>query len=248
MHKTWRLAFIFLVFMGSNAEATLVIPSGLTGHDRGTALAILGYGSAVKLVDNPYPLGGYSGLEVGLSTEIIDTSQIAKLGNGAPTQSQTSYDVLSVGKGFYDNIDVFFQFGFLGQAEQITNFGGQLRWGFFEAKSLPIFASLVVHGNSANFNNQIDTNSFGVDLVGGVTEGDATVYVGVGTLRSMGVFTGGSAATGGITDTSITERNGIEDNRFLGGLNVKIAKEAFVAGEIDSYTQPAYSAKLGLRF
>ena len=73
-------AFLFLIFMGAApAWAGLSFPSSLTSHDRGQVLAILGYGSAVKILDNPYPLGGYSGLEIGLSTEFINTSQIAKL-------------------------------------------------------------------------------------------------------------------------------------------------------------------------
>lgn len=217
----------------------------MSSHDRGTALSILGYGSAVKILDNPYPMGGYSGVEVGLSTEFINTQQIAKLGNGTSAQAQTSYNVLSFGKGLYRNVDVFAQFSYLGQTEAISNFGGQIRWGFYEAQNLPIFASLNVHGDSTNFNNLIVTNDFGFDILGGITEGDATVYLGFGMLRAMGTFSGG---TNGVTDTNQTEQTGILDNRILGGLSVKMGQQAFVAAEIDSYSLPVYSAKLGLRF
>ena len=239
----WIAVFIFIATL--EARAGLSFPSSLTARDRGQVLAILGYGSAVKIDGNPYPLGGHSGLEIGLSTDFINTSQIAKLGNGSTQQAQTSYNVLSFGKGLYNNLDVFLQAAYLGQSESVTNFGGQIRWGFYESRDYPIFATLIVHGDSTNFSNLVITSTFGVDTVLGLTEGNATFYLGAGIVRAMGTFAGG---TGGVTSNGQTEQNGIQDNRVLLGLNFRIAGQFFVAGEVESYAQPSYAAKVGMRF
>lgn len=226
------------------AFALLPIPSAMSEHDRGVALTILGYGSAMKVLDDPYPLGGYSGLEVGLASSMMTTDQISSLGTKTSQQAQTSFNTLSVGKGIYDNIDTFVQFSYLGQQENVMNFGAQVRWGFFQAEYLPVYMSAIFHGDSTNYENLITTTTMGVDGILGVHEGDVTLYVGIGIIRAMGTFAGG---TGGITDSGVTVQNGVEDSRFLAGLNVKFG-HMFTAVEIVSYNTPVYGAKLGMRF
>jgi len=237
------VALTFLLGFDS-AQATLNFPTGLTASNRGQILSILGYGTAVKVLDDPYPLGGYSGVEVGLTQESIQTDQIAGLGNKSTLQSQINYNLLTIGKGIYNNLDTFVQFAFLGQQENFSHFGGQARWSFYQAEYLPIYTSLLVHGSSTNFGNLVTTSTLGLDIILGVHEGDLTLYFGGGLLRGSGIFTGG---TGGVTDSGNTEQNGVIDNRFLAGLNIKIQK-AFVAFELDRAYLPTYALKLGVRF
>lgn len=222
----------------------LQIPTALTQKDRDAALEILGYGTAVKILDDPYPLGGYSGFEIGLSSEILSTAEISRLGAKSTTQSETSYQTINVGKGVYNNIDTFLQFSFLGQQENMAHFGGQVRWGFYQAEYLPVYLSLNVHGASTNFQNLISTTAYGLDLIAGFKEGDVTLFFGGGPIKAQGVFSGGS---GGVTDTGETLKNSLQDSRFLAGLNIKFDK-IFVSLELDRYSYPVYSAKLGFRF
>jgi len=243
-NRFFKLLFILALLGSSPAIALLVIPTKLSAQDEGKILNILGYGTACKILGDPYPLGGYSGVEIGLEENILQTDQISSLGSGAAQQGQTTYNTLTLGKGIYNNIDTIVQFAFLGQTENVSNFGGQVRWGFYQAEYLPIYLSTVAHWDSTNFANLVTTTTMGGDLIMGVHEGDVTLYLGAGIIRSMGSFAGG---TGAITASGNTEQNGIEDNRFIVGLNFKIQK-AYLAGEMDQTRLPTYAAKLGFRF
>ncbi len=228
----------------SKAQAVLPIPGQLASGDRSKIMQVLGYGSSTKILGDPYPLGGYDGLEVGISTEVLQTDQIAALGTHAQPQAQTSYNTITVGKGIYNNIDSFVTFSLMGQSENVTNLGGQIRWGFFQASYLPIYLSAILHANSFNCENLIVTNTLGMDLIAGFKEGDVTLYFGGGPIRAQGVFSGG---LGGITDSGQATGAGIMDSRFLAGLNLKFGKY-FIAGEMDNYASAAYAVKLGYRF
>jgi hypothetical protein len=238
----WSLLFLML---SSSAFAKLILPTGLTTNDRQAALEILGYGSAPKILGNPYTLGGYSGAEVGVTTEIIPTSDISRLGTKASQQQgETSYSVFTLGKGIYSNLDTYLQFGLLGGAESISNVGVQLRWSFFQAEYLPAFMTAVLSAGAVNFQNLISTSTQASDLILGVSVDDVTLYLGAGLVKAQGFFTGGA---GGITDTGDSLKESVSGGHYLAGLNLKFST-AFIAMEIDRYTQSTYSAKLGFRF
>jgi hypothetical protein len=226
------------------ASAKLTIPTALTAVDRQNVLEILGYGSAPKLLGNPYTLGGYSGVEIGVTTEIIPTSDISRLGNKSVQQGETGYNLITLGKGIYKNIDTLLQFGLLGNGESISNFGAQARWSFLQAEYLPAFLTAVISANSVNFQNLVSTSTQSADLVLGVSVDDVTLFLGGGVVKTQGTFTGG---VGGVTDTGDTTKENLFGGHYVAGLNLQFSK-IFLAMEIDRYTQSTYSAKLGTRF
>lgn len=234
------LSFIFV----SSVWATLEIPGGLNSSDRKKALEVLGLSSSVKLLGNPYPLGGYSGVEIGYTVEVIPTGDLASLGGKAATQGEVAYSVLTLGKGIYNNVDLFVQVTPFTQAEAISNFGGQMRWGFYQSEYLPAHLSVLAYGSGTNFQNKISTASQGADLVAGFTVQDMTLYTGVGLVRVSGSFTGGAS---GVTDTGESAQETISQSHYVAGVNIKLS-QMFLAMQIDRYTQATYSAKLGLRF
>ncbi len=237
--------FIFLlVFVSLSAQAGLEIPKRLTSADRKRATEILGLSSSGKILGNPYPLGGFSGIEVGVSNEIIPTGEISRLGNKTASKSETSFQVITLGKGLYNNIDIFLQMTPQSQDESIWGFGGQLRWGFFQAQYMPIQLSLITYANSNSFNNQVRTLSEGSDLVASFGVEDVTLYTGIGLVSATGVFIGGSQ---GVTDSGSLCQEQVSDSHYVAGVNLKLSK-AFLAMQIDRYTQAVYSAKLGFRF
>ena len=71
-------SFIFL-FFSSESEASLVLPRNLNDAQRIETLEILGPSSAPKILGNPYPLGGYSGVELGYSVQILPTEKLSEL-------------------------------------------------------------------------------------------------------------------------------------------------------------------------
>ncbi len=243
-----------LLMIALPAAANLQIPKNLSASDRRKSLEILGLSSSAKILGNPYPLGGFSGVEIGYSTEIISTGDISTLGAKSESQKETSYSVLTLGKGLYHNVDLFVQFSPFQQSEDVSNFGGQVRWGFYQADYLPAHLSVVVFGSSTNFKNQISTMSSGADLIVGFSVQDMTLYTGIGVARATGTFMGGAnGVTAPETDpssglqVSYTKTEEVSASHYVAGINVKFSK-LFFAMQLDRYTQAAYSAKLGMRF
>lgn len=244
---TWFVSVLVLMvstLLGVPAQASLPIPKNLTRAEQRTAAEILGYTTMPKILGNPYALGGYDGVEIGYSFEVLRTDELSRLGSKTRTQTETSYSVLTFGKGLYHNIDIFFQVSPFTQEESISNFGGQLRWGFFQAEYLPISLSLNMSANTTNFQNLIFSNNQGADLLAAISVQDLTLYTGIGQARAISHFVGG---IDGITESGDTGIVDISQMHYLAGINIKLS-QVFLALQLDRHTQETYSAKLGLRF
>jgi len=242
-----RLLILFcILILSGKARAKLEFPKQLTHQDRTRVLEILGYGSALRVLQNPYPLGGYSGIEVGVSNEMIPTSDISHLGAKNTEQGETSYMQLHFAKGLYDNIDLMATFAPMGQNEQISSFGGGARWGFYEAEYFPVALSVQTTLNSSGFQDKVNVSTQTIDLIASINVSDMTLYAGGGRIRASGQFIGGAS---GITDQSNndTENEVLSSTRFLAGLSVKFSN-TFFAIELDHTVDASYAAELGLRF
>ncbi|PWU15790.1 MAG: hypothetical protein C5B49_11340 [Bdellovibrio sp.] len=243
--RSTLLSFVIPFIFSPNGWCLLPIPRGLSSADCLRALGILGHGTLVKPLGDPYPLGGYTGLEVGLSWEHLLTADIAKLGQQqVPEQDDTSYFVITMGKGLFYNVDFFLQFSPLGQSEQYSSFGGALRWGFYETTNWPVHFSLQIAGNSSNFQNLITTTNQEIDLFMGYSFVDISVYAGIGMVRSSGLFMGGS---GGITDSNDTLSQAATVGHGLFGFSYRY-RDLFAALEIDNVGSNVVSSKIGMRF
>lgn len=238
--------FILLLILHTSwqAFAGMVLPVNMSSADREVALGVLGFGSAAKLLSSPYALGGYDGVEVGVSSEYIHLADVASLGSKSNSRSDVSYMNVTLGKGLFYNVDVFLQFVPMPQGESISGYGGQMRWGFYEAKFMPAALSFVAHGSAMNFNNLVGTHTTGVDLVGSVNMRDVSLFFGVGQGRSVGTFVGGA---GGLTDSGLSETTDVISQHTLFGISVKMSN-VFLALEVDRYVQSTYAGKMGLRF
>ncbi len=236
--------FSVLSIFSSNCFAVINIPKNLTRADREESLRVLGFGTSTKILSDPYPLGGYSGLEFGISISDVPVEQLKSLGNKLGSgQSDISYTGLSIGKGLYNNIDIFLNATPYLQSSQISQFGGQLRWSFYQAESLPLSLSALVHANSSNIGNQISERTIGADLIGGLNVNSVALFAGLGQITSSGEFIGGGR---GLTDSGFEESESVTGFHYLLGINVKLT-DFFISAEVDQYSQPIYSAKLGLR-
>ena len=236
--------FFLLIFFATYASAKLAIPKNLVRSDRQILLETLGPSTTMKVLGDPYPLGGYMGLEFGVSNEIIASEGVSRLGARASQHSETSYTMFSFGKGLYNNFDFFIQFAPLGQSEEVSNYGGQMRWGFYQAEYLPTYLSLVISANSVNYQDLLTINSQAVDLINGFAVDDLSFYIGLGSIQSQGTFIGGA---GGITSEGDTQQENLSTGHYLVGLNLKFQK-AFLALQLDRTVQPTYSLKVGARF
>ncbi|MDZ4678128.1 MAG: hypothetical protein SGI74_11550 [Oligoflexia bacterium] len=242
MQKSYIFALIFsFIALIPSAHATLSIPSGLSDGEQELVLQILGFGTSFRPVDNPYPLGGYSGVELGLSFSNIPTGDIGHFGDKAAVDRNVLYPQLTLGKGIFDSVDLFFNFSPYNENTGIGVYSGALRWGFFQATFVPACFSLLVHGTNTNFNNVLITQTMGVDLISGVNVDPFSFYVGAGSLYGMGQFD--SSIT-----TSRTKRNQVGRTfHTILGMNIALG-EMFLAMEVDSYNTTVATAKFGARF
>lgn len=236
--------FIYFLFSAFSSWSATSLPKNLNEADRNRALQILGFGSAPKILDKPYPLGGYTGVEIGLSSEFIPVAELASLGSKTTDKGELNYYTLSFGKGLYYNVDTFMYFTPFLQNEKVQTYGGQLRWGFYEAPFFPLSLTGNLFVGGANFSNLINVTTVGLDLIATVSMDNVAIYVGTGTVRASGKFIGG---VDGITSSQETESQDVMENHSVFGLNIDISK-MFLAFEIDRYTDSTYSGKLGYRF
>lgn len=243
--KFLRLICVLCVFLSAAfVQAETALPRNLNRDDRQRALQILGFGSAAKVLDNPYPLGGYSGIELGLASEFIPVEDLASLGSKTTDKGEFNYQTLTMGKGLYYNVDMHIYFTPFGQNEKMQSYGAQIRWGFYEASFFPLSFTAMLYGGGANFTNLINITTLGLDVLATVAMDNVAVYAGVGQTRAIGKFIGG---VGGITDTQETYEEDILEGHSLFGVSVDISK-VFIALQIDRFTDSVYSGKIGYRF
>lgn len=243
-----RILLIILIFISTASQAAIVIPSGLTKSDREEALRIVGFGTSNKLLTDPYPLGGYLGLEFGISIENLPAEDLGRLGSGLSTpQADTAFPRISIGKGLYNDIDLFIHFIPYNQRNELSLYGGSMRWNILRSSRIPTSLSLFAHTNTSNISNILTTRSIGLDLVAGLNVGHVSVYMAAGKIQASGYFLGGSS---GVTSSGLAESEVIAGTHYAAGIVVhswEVDYPLFFALEIDRYNVTIFSGRLGLR-
>lgn len=222
----------------------LQIPQNLTPSDQKIAAEILGYGSISKTLSNPYPLGGYSGFDFGVSQELILTEDISSLGDEGEKSSELTYTQIYVGKGVYNNLDVYFHFTPFQQSENISNFGAIVKWGFHQLETVPVAFTLHAYSNMSQFYNLVKSQSVGFDIISSVQGKNLSLYFGLGRTNLYADFMGGSE---GVTDSQETESVGLIQMHSVIGGAIQFDK-LYLALEMSRFKDPSYGAKLGLRY
>ncbi len=223
------------------SHGTLSIPSGLTDGEQELVLQIIGFGTSFRPINNPYPLGGYSGVELGLSVESMLTGDIGYFGRTSEVNRTTIYPRFSIGKGIFDSVDLFFSFLPYGESTGIGIYSGALRWAFFQATFVPACFSLLVSATNTNVNNVFISQTEGVDLISGVNVDPFSFYVGAGTLYGQAQFD--QAITADIRTSNQVGRS----FHTIIGVNLALS-ELFSALEVDNYNTTTVSLKIGSRF
>lgn len=231
------------MFFSSHAFG-LELPKNLNSEERKSVLEILGFGTTSKVASSPYPLGGYEGFEIGLTSELIKIEDLSRYGSTTEPQEDLNVNSLSIGKGLYNDLDLFVNFMPISSSTKISNYGAQARWKFYEARFLPVTLSVLFHGNSANFQNLITTTVFGADLIGAINVDSLGLYLGIGQANGSGRFAGGAE---GVTNTGNMQTEKVSTIHNYAGLAYNFLP-LFIAFQMDRYTQPIYTARLGFRY
>lgn len=263
-----RLGLLLLAFTSFCAHA-FEIPKGLSAGDRKEVIRTIGMNSANKMLSNPYPLGGYSGLEVGYSVEFVNVRDIRRLGcapgspgcgnTGYSDETEWRYSRFTVGKGLYRDIDLFFSFIPPTGDVNVSDYGGMARWSFYQAQFLPINLSALVAFNNLNFNDKFMNQNLGAELLAGVNVDNFALYFGGGLIESRGTFIGQDAAgvcgedctvsgvDADLNQTTHTVSNRVRETHTVVGLSLHY-ENLFAAAQVDRYRDAVYSLKIGLRF
>ncbi|MCB0421177.1 MAG: hypothetical protein KDD61_09275 [Bdellovibrionales bacterium] len=246
---TLKLVVLGLIFFFHGTTWSLEIPTGLQKADLEKVIRILGLPTSTKLVSDPYPLGGYDGLELGLSLEIVRTTDLGHLGNKTSTQREFQFPRLSVGKGLYNDVDLFFHFIPYSKESQVSEFGGLIRWTFYKGNYLPISWSLMAHGNSLNVADRFINETYGVEMLIGLNAEDFSIYFGGGQLSSTGKFVRAvldeTDTTFNLIATDNSRNASVYQLHTFVGINFALYESLFIALQVDRYDEPVYSAKIG---
>ena len=262
------LAILLCTILQPPAHA-FEIPKGLSATDRREVVRTIGLNSAPKALSNPYPLGGYSGFELGYSVEFINVRDIRRIGcepgspgcanTGYSNETEWRYSRFTVGKGLYNDIDVFFSFMPPAGNVRASDYSGQLRWAFYQAEFLPVNLSFVTYFNSLNFNDTFMNRNFGAELMAGVNVNNFALYFGGGMVEAQGTFVGKDVSNNCNEDctvdpsdpelntTSRTVTNTVQETHTFVGFSLHY-QNLFAAAQVDRYRDAVYSMKVGLRF
>ncbi|HMN67622.1 MAG TPA: hypothetical protein PKC28_03705 [Bdellovibrionales bacterium] len=244
------------------------IPKGLDAEDRKEVVRTLGLSTAFKSLANPYPLGGYPGVEVGVSLEYVNVRDVRRLGCTPGTvgcantrisdETEWRYSRFTVGKGLYDDIDISFSYMPPIGGVNATDYGGAVRWSFFQAQFLPINLSAIAHYNQMNFDDVFSNRNVGIEGMVGVNVDGFSLYFGGGMIEAKGTFIGRDTSGGcgpdctaeepesNMSDTrTVTSR--VRETHTIVGLSLHY-ENLFAAAQVDRYRDAVYSMKLGLRF
>ncbi len=241
----FKYVILLVLFTSTASYSKVDIPRNLSESDRLKVLDILGFGTQSKINTDNYPMGGYAGFEVGLAMNFIPVSDLSTLGDTVSEQDIFRYPILSVGKGLYNNIDLFIHFMPFSEGTGLSEYGGQIRWGFYQMAYLPVSFSLVLGANSANINNQLIVKNINYDIIMGISTQSIYLYLGAGQASTKGEFQG--AGSNGITDSGIDENESLNDEHLMTGVGFRF-EPFYINFQLDYYNNPSYAVKLGLKY
>ncbi len=241
-----RLIIFLLTYLTSYTLQALELPKGLSKTDRQKIVKEFGIPSSTKFLSNPYSLGGYPGIEVGASYSRLNTKEISLLGQQTTNnESSVSIIELSLGKGLYNDVDIFFNFAPFNHQDKIQTYGGMIRWSFYQAKFLPLTFSVSTTGHSIRISDTFVNETFALQLITGLNVDNISVFLGLGKAQGTGRFLGGP---NGVLDNNANEEKEIQlMNQAFIGINIEYSN-IFISAQIDRYTDTYFSSKLGLRF
>jgi hypothetical protein len=263
------MRFLLMSFIGAFAfgAAALELPKGLSTADRSDVVQTLGLGTASKMLTNPYPLGGYSGFELGYSIEFINVRDVNHLGctvgsagcpnNHVSDDDEFHFSRFTIGKGLYHDVDVFFSFAPPVGGSNVADFGAMARWAFYQAEFLPITFSAILHGNRMNIGDDFVDYNIGAELMLGITVDSFALYFGGGQIWSKGTFqvypdstnpgNGTVSSSDPAAGPSGTVTSDTEQFHAVVGFSMQY-ENLFSAAEIDHYHDSVYSLKVGTRY
>lgn len=243
----FKYIFILLFFLIIDpliCFSAIDLPLLLNSQERKELMKIIGLTTSSKLVSNPYPLGGYLGLEIGYNVEYIEMNQANNIGKQTYDIKNFYYPQISVGKGIYNNIDILVHFIPFNEKRGLSNYGGIFRWNFYEGIFYPYFFSFIMHINNVNISDYLNLQSSGYELLAGLYVDFFSIYFGLGPVKCYGEFLGGNS---NFTESNEQEEESITGLHYYLGMTFHYKKVYFGLQLDKYYFDIIYGVSLGLR-
>ena len=234
--KKWSLIVFFLFCVASHCGFAAAPLSTIKLHTEDLQeVADIVFPQVVsKINSDPYPLGGFSGVEVGISREQNSQKPVEQAERIGPKT------VITLGKGMYYHIDGYLSFS-PGESSQ---FGGLLRWSFYQNPRLPLLLSIQGYGGAGSITDDIFAQTYGANLMATLYQKYFSIYTGIGPSRGVVRFFGGDS---GSTETKDTYVKTVASSQFILGASFYIDKIS-VGAQVDSFKETSiYTLRISTR-
>jgi hypothetical protein len=183
------ISFIILSF---SSFANLTVASPLNQSQLLSVTESVGLPLATSYTENLFPLGGYSGIRIGLSHKEISNNQLRQSYPETSNIPDLKLTEFHFSKGLYSNVDFYISFIPLGGNGNLSSFAGGIKWGFLELDSKPIQFLVSLSGRSTNWTNQVTFLNQTFDVIGQYSINQFYGYLGIGSAFVRSQFIGGS--------------------------------------------------------
>ncbi len=228
-----QLLFVFFV----SSSAFSFAPKNFNEVDVDSWVNRVSGVSSIKTVGDPVPLGGYEGVEVLIASEWLTIPQ-----KDTAKDRVEVLPTLRLGKGLYENFDVFIVTSLPLLKSDFSKWGFQARWMAWQAETAPLMAHLGCSYGSQEYYSLIITNSWSCEILGNLIVKKFRVFAGLGIVRSLTLFDAGS------TQFSSEEvQRSAAFNKYLGGITFTSDNRSF-GFQIDVVEETSLGASIGYRF
>lgn len=192
-------ALLLILFVSISSFAKYNLPTNLDEHSQEIVARNFGFGTAAKMNGDPLPLGGYDGFQISLSRDYVDVSPLKGLSTDADQERYFTSSRITVGKGLFYDVDVFFQMTSPGilrldNSNDFTNYGAIARKVFYDNEKLPFHVGALIHASISQYANSFGSNIYGIDLYAYTHFDKTAFFLGLGQARGIFTYVGKNPA------------------------------------------------------
>ncbi len=236
------LALLCLGFSHATLAATL--PQGMNASEREQTAELVASSSALRSAQLHRSLDHSEGLDLSLSFENLPLSQLPIMGVGAERLEDQNFIRLQVGTGLIRSVDLALFLTPLNPSTPLSNYGGRIRWTFYQDAESPLFLAVFIDGGNTNLSDQVLMQTVAAGTQVGFKRKQLSLSFFLGSQLTFSRFRGGGE---GITDSGHPESYTFTSFPMaLGG--VYDFRKWYLGFGVDRQSDTLISAKIGKVF
>lgn len=238
------VAVVFLaLFFFQMADAS-TLPGGMTANERVRTAELVSSSTALRSAQLHRSLSSTEGLDLSLSFESLPLSELPEIGSTDERLEDQTYFRLQVSKGLYRALDLSLFLTPLNPSTPLSNYGGRIRWTFYQNAEQPLFLAWYVDGGGTNLNDQLLIQTMATGFQLGFKRKLLSLSFFVGSQKTFNRFRGGGE---GVTESGHLESHQLTSYTLgLGG--IYDFKSWYLGFAVDRQHDTLMSAKVGKVF